>query len=247
MGQQVRIPPSQRAARTNAAPQRAARTNAAVAGSRTTGKGGAVSKQSVSLEQSTSPVDAALLGKIITSLTSASPLSSSQALTSPQACDSGGSGHVVQHRVDGFMSPSQGVGTLMGVRLLSRVILALLILRVCFLVLALLGLIFIMVQIHMVMGNLLNLVIRMVMDNLLNLVICLKISTGLHLLKVHGLRIIMVKGLRLSMVICLQVIMVLGIIVNKVLGLFLILGISSRLRLLTMVILKSLAFDVPGA
>jgi hypothetical protein len=119
------------------------------------------------------------------------------------------------------------------VRLLSRVILALL--RVCFLVLALLGLIFIMVQIHMVM------------DNLLNLVISLKISTGLHLLMVHGLRIIMVKGLRLSMVICLQVIMVLGIIVNKVLGLFLILGISSRLRLLTMVILKSLAFDVPGA
>ena len=110
-----------------------------------------------------------------------------------------------------------------------------LILRVCFLVLALLGLIFNMVRIHMVMGN------------LLNMVICLKISTGLHLLKVHGLRIIMVKGLRLSMVICLQVIMVLGIIVNKVLGLFLILGISSRLRLLTMVFLKSLAFDVPGA
>jgi len=121
------------------------------------------------------------------------------------------------------------------VRLLSRVILALLILRVCFLVLALLGLIFIMVQIHMVMGN------------LLILVICLKISTGLHLLMVHGLRFIMVKGLHLSMVICLQVIMVLGIIVNKVLGLFLILGISSRLRLLTMVILKSLAIDVPGA
>lgn len=114
LGQQVRIPPSQRAARTNAAPQRAARTNAAVAGSRTNGKGGAVSKQSVSSEQSATPVDAAFLGKIITSLASASPLSSPQALTSPQACDSGGSGHVVQHRIDGFMSPSQGVGTFMG-------------------------------------------------------------------------------------------------------------------------------------
>jgi hypothetical protein len=112
------------------------------------------------------------------------------------------------------------------VRLLSRVSLALLILRVCFLVLALLGLIFNMVQIHMVIGNLVNMVTVLH----LNMVICLKIH--------------MVIGLKTNMV--------LGFMVNMVLvflftTLFLILGVRSRLRLLTKVILKSLAFDVLGA
>ena len=109
-----------------------------------------------------------------------------------------------------------------------------LILRVCFLVLALLGLMFNMAQIHMVIGNLVNMVI------------------GLHLYMVICLKINMVIGLHLIMVIGLKINMVLGLMVNMVLvflftTLFLILGVSSRLRLLTKVILKSLAFDVLGA
>ena len=101
-----------------------------------------------------------------------------------------------------------------------------LILRMCFLVLALLGLMFNMAQIHMVIGNLVNMVIVLH----LNIVICLKIH--------------MVIGLKTNMV--------LGFMVNMVLvflftTLFLILGVRSRLRLLTKVILKSLAFDVLGA
>ena len=69
---------------------------------------------------------------------------------------------------------------------------------------------------------------------------------------VIGLKINMVIGLHLIMVIGLKINMVLGLMVNMVLGflfntLFFILGVSSRLRLLTKVLLKSLAFDVRGA
>ena len=90
--------------------------------------------------------------------------------------------------------------------------------RVCILVLALLGLKFNMVQIHVVIGNLVNMVI------------------GLHLIMVIGHKINMVLGLMVNMV--------LGLFFST---LFLILGVSSRLRLLTKVLLKSLAFDVLGA
>ena len=128
------------------------------------------------------------------------------------------------------------------VRLLSRVSMALLLFRVCILVLALLGLIFSMVQIHMVIGNHLNMVIclhiHMVLGHHLNMVICLKIHMviGLHLLMVIGLKFNMVLGLMVNLV-----------LVFLFTTLFLILGVSSRLRLLTKVILKSLAFDVLGA
>ena len=126
------------------------------------------------------------------------------------------------------------------VRLLLRGNSALLLFRVCILVLVLNGL-----KINMVKGLSINMAnglhINIVHGLLLNMV------NGLKIIMVNGLRINMVNGLHLSMVNGLQVIMVLGIIINKVLGLFLILGISSRLRLLTMVTLKSLAFDVPGA
>ena len=103
---------------------------------------------------------------------------------------------------------------------------ALLLFRVCILVLALLGLIFSMVQMHMVIGN------------HLNMVICLKIHMviGLHLLMVIGLKINMVLGLMVNLV-----------LVFLFTTLFLILGVRSRLRLLTKVILKCLAFDVLGA
>ena len=104
LGQQVRLPPS----------QRAARTNAAVSGTRSNGKSGAASNQSASSEQSTSPVDSAFLKKLVTSFASAS---TPQALSSPQACESGGSGRARPHLVDGLMSASQGqsdVGTFMG-------------------------------------------------------------------------------------------------------------------------------------
>ena len=119
---------------------------------------------------------------------------------------------------------------------------ALLLFRVCILVLALLGLIFSMVQIHMVIGNHLNMVIclhiLMVLGNHLNMVICLKIHMviGLHLLMVIGLKFNMVLGLMVNLV-----------LVFLFTTLFLILGVSSRLRLLTKVFLKSLAFDVLGA
>ena len=111
---------------------------------------------------------------------------------------------------------------------------ALLLFRVCILVLALLGLIFNMVQIHMVIGNLVNMVIGLH----LNMVICLKINM------VIGLHLIMVIGLKINMVLGLMANMVLVFLFNT---LFLILGVSSRLRLLTKVLLKSLAFDVLGA
>ena len=102
LGQQLRLPPS----------QRAARSNAAVSGSRTNGKDSAASKQSVSSEQSTLPADPAFLDKLATLVSASSP-PSSQGLGSPQARDSGGSGHVRPHRIDGLMSTSQGQSALL--------------------------------------------------------------------------------------------------------------------------------------